>query len=88
MAANKIECEIKISCDTKDELDVVYKMLKPEASTGARADVRIEKVKNVVVVRISAKDPVVARSVMNSYLRILSAVEGAEKEGKEDADED
>lgn len=74
MKLTGLECKIKVICGKKSA-ESIFRTLKPEEVSTDRADVAIEKVKNVVVISINAKDPIIARSLMNSYLRILSAIE-------------
>ena len=66
---------IKINCKTEDEAQNIYRLLAPEMQKSDRFFSKIERLKNIVVVNITAKDAVALRSVINSYLRILSMTE-------------
>ena len=66
---------IKIKCGTEDEAQNIYKLLAPEIQKSDRFSSKIERLKNIVVINIIAKDAVALRSVINSYLRILSMTE-------------
>jgi len=73
-----LETTVRITCEPI-EAGVIYKTLKPEETETDRVKTRIERIKNVIVINIIARDPVALRSVLNSYLRILSAIADVEE---------
>jgi len=75
---------IKITCKTENETKKIYKLLVPEMQKSDRVSSKIERLKNIVVINIIAKDAVALRSVMNSYLRILTMVEKVNNIEEED----
>ena len=70
---------IKIKCKSEKEAQNIYNLLKPEMQKSDRFSSNIERLKNIVVINIIAKDAVALRSVLNSYLRILSMTEKINK---------
>ena len=74
----KFKNTLKINAKNEKEAQNIYKLLKPEMQKSDRFSSKIEKLKNIVVINITAKDAVALRSVMNSYLRILSMKENVD----------
>ncbi len=66
---------LQIKCKDAKETEEIYKLLLPEIQKSDRFSSNIEKLKNIVVINITADDAVALRSVLNSYLRILSMTE-------------
>ncbi len=75
---------IKINCESEDEAQNIYRLLAPEMQKSDRFSSKIERLKNIVVININAKDAVALRSVINSYLRILSMTEKVDNITEED----
>ena len=75
----KFKNSLKISAKNRKEAQNVYKLLKPEMQKSDRFSSKIERLKNIVVINITAEDAVALRSVMNSYLRILSMKENVDE---------
>jgi len=53
-------------------IENLRKSLSPEEGSTERTDVSIEKVKNLLVITITAKDPVALRAASNSITRLLA----------------
>ncbi|MFA5382682.1 MAG: KEOPS complex subunit Pcc1 [Candidatus Micrarchaeia archaeon] len=71
----ELENNLKINCKTENQAINIQKVLNTEMKNSERFSSKIERIKNIVVINITAKDAVILRSVINSYLRILSMTE-------------
>ncbi|MCC7552398.1 hypothetical protein KO317_01900 [Candidatus Micrarchaeota archaeon] len=70
---------LKINCNDELEAKNIYKLLIVEMQNSDRFFSKIERIKNIVDINITAKDATALRSVLNSYLRILSMTEKVEE---------
>lgn len=75
---------LKLTCENEKEAKKIYELILPEIQNTDRFSSKIERLKNIVVINIISKDAVALRSVLNSYLRILSMIEGIKNIEKED----
>ena len=69
------ELELKIFGDSK----ILYDCLQPEILKGDRASVELKPEKEFLLLKITAKDSVALRAMMNSVSKLLTVYEKMEK---------
>jgi len=69
----KAEAEVKVEVGSEGRAKAILEALKPEMKTSLspRSRVRISIKKDVLILRVAAKDTVALRASLNSYLRFI-----------------
>lgn len=67
---------IRLKIPIGNQLEAVYKALKPEVENPAstRLKANIQREGSLVILRVEARDTVALRAALNSYLRWISAI--------------
>jgi tRNA threonylcarbamoyladenosine modification (KEOPS) complex Pcc1 subunit len=77
----KIYTELVFQYENIQESEMIERVLKPEGieDVGPRSKVNIDRIENMIIIKISAKDLTVLRSIINTYIRWITIIEKIKK---------
>jgi len=72
----KAKATIRLKFSTQEQLETVFKSLKPEVEnpTTTRSHVALQKEGEYLTLRVEAKDTVALRATLNAYLRWMNSI--------------
>ncbi|MEM1537524.1 MAG: KEOPS complex subunit Pcc1 [Candidatus Nezhaarchaeales archaeon] len=71
----RVAARIRVELESLKQREIVLKALKPEALTTSKVNVEIlSEGENALILKVTAKDLIKLRAVMNAYLRWIKTV--------------